>query len=195
MGGSHERSDPCTPFRQRHFKFGKSSSQRSNTNSGAAQSSPISMTRGRAFPGGACKAASRVDSGENRFFKSLRYQAMNAHWCFVIERRPRRRWGWAEIKVDNRELNCWQVFSVLTEVHFRKGTDMSTLYVWYVNDFSVLTSVTGWQRVWIRRPPKALVQQPGVRSRVFRKRLNLPRTLFFIASKAVSIDPLWVVSF
>src|SRR5438132_656488 len=89
MGGSHERSGPCTPFRQRHFKFGKSSSQRSNTNSGAAQSSPMSMTRGRAFPGGACKAASRVDSGEKRFFKSFRYQAMNAHWCLAIERRPR----------------------------------------------------------------------------------------------------------
>src|SRR5437870_12734397 len=74
MGGSHERSGPCTPFRQRHFKFGKSLSQRSNTNSGAAQSSPISMTRGRASPGAARKAASRVDSGEYRSFKSLRYQ-------------------------------------------------------------------------------------------------------------------------
>jgi len=32
------------------------------------------MTRGRASPGAARKAASRVDSGENRSFKSLRYQ-------------------------------------------------------------------------------------------------------------------------
>jgi len=71
MGGSHERSGPYTPFRQRHFKFGKSLSQRSNTNSGAAQSSPISMTRGRASPGAARKAASRADSGENKFFKSI----------------------------------------------------------------------------------------------------------------------------
>src|SRR5713101_4208616 len=86
MGGSHERSGPYKPFRQRHFKFGKSLSQRSNTNSGAAQSSPMSMTRDRASPGVARKAASRVDSGENRFFKSLRYQAMNAHWCIVTER-------------------------------------------------------------------------------------------------------------
>src|SRR6267378_2141962 len=75
MGGSHERSTPCTPFWQRHFKFGKSLSQRSNTNSGAAQSSPISMTRGRASPEAPGKAASREDSGENRFFKSLRYDA------------------------------------------------------------------------------------------------------------------------
>ena len=53
----------------------------------------------------------------------------------------------------------------------------------------MIPSITRWERVWIRRPPKALVRRPGVRSCVFRKRLNLPRTLFFIASKAVSIDP------
>jgi hypothetical protein len=49
MGGSHERSSPCSPFRQIDFKFGKSSSQRSKINSGAAQSSPMTMTRLRAF--------------------------------------------------------------------------------------------------------------------------------------------------
>src|SRR5437870_7446361 len=109
MGGWHERSGPCTPFRQRHFKFGKSLSQRSNTNSGAAQSSPISMTRGRASPGTARKAASRVDSGENRFFKSLRYRAMNARYCPVIKRRPR--WHW--FRSDR--------------VNFRNEIEMSTL--------------------------------------------------------------------
>jgi len=92
MGGSHERSSPCTPFWQRHFKFGKSSSQRSNTNSGAAQSSPISMTRGRISSGTVRKAASRVDSGKSRLFKSFRCLAMNAHECAYTKRRTRWRW-------------------------------------------------------------------------------------------------------
>jgi len=71
MGGSHERSSPWSPLRQIDFKFGKSSSQRSKTNSGAAQSSPMSMTRLRAFPGSAPKALSRpshADSRENNSF-------------------------------------------------------------------------------------------------------------------------------
>jgi hypothetical protein len=71
MGGSHERSGPCNPFRQRHFKLGKSSSQRSKTNSGAAQSRPISITRGRCLPlGAAGKGPSRVDSDKSTFLKA-----------------------------------------------------------------------------------------------------------------------------
>jgi hypothetical protein len=58
MGGSHERSNPCSPFWQIDFKFGKSSSQRSNTNSGAAQSSPMTMTRLRPFSGAIPKGLS-----------------------------------------------------------------------------------------------------------------------------------------
>src|SRR5712691_5034049 len=52
------------------FRFGSSSSQRSNTNSGAAQSSPMSMTRLRALPkgGSGSSRASRADERENRFF-------------------------------------------------------------------------------------------------------------------------------
>src|SRR6266487_5193180 len=85
MGGSHERSGPYTPLRQRHFKFGKSLSQRSNTNSGAAQSSPISMTRGRVSSGTVRKAASRVDSRQGKLFKSRLCPAINARYCLVIQ--------------------------------------------------------------------------------------------------------------
>src|SRR5438874_12400563 len=108
MGGSHERSSPCTPFWQRHFKFGKSSSQRSKTNSGAAQSSPISMTRGRISSGTVRKVASRVDLGKSRFFKLFRCLAMNAHECAYTKRRTRWRWPWSG------------------RVHFAKGIDIST---------------------------------------------------------------------
>src|SRR5213592_3930162 len=85
MGGSHERSVPCTPTWQRLFKFGKSLSQRSNSNSGAAQSSPISMTRRRVSPEAARKTASRVDSRQGRLFKS--------RLCCAINRSEERRVG------------------------------------------------------------------------------------------------------
>ena len=71
IGGSHERSGPCNPFRQRRFKFGKSSSQRSKTNSGAAQSRPISITRGRVPSRPVRNAASHVDLREGNVFNNL----------------------------------------------------------------------------------------------------------------------------
>src|SRR6266480_1942613 len=83
MGGSHERSSPCTPFWQRHFKFGKSSSQRSKTNSGAAQSSPINMTRGRVSCRPVRKAASHADLRDGNIFNGL------CAWvCDLAEEKP-----------------------------------------------------------------------------------------------------------
>lgn len=50
---------------------GKSSSQRSKTSSGAAQSSPISMTRGRISSRSERKAASHVDLRDGNLFNDL----------------------------------------------------------------------------------------------------------------------------
>jgi hypothetical protein len=64
MGGSHERSSPWNPLRQIDFRFGKSSSQRSKINSGAAQSSPINITRLRMFSEPVAKALSRASRAD-----------------------------------------------------------------------------------------------------------------------------------
>jgi hypothetical protein len=46
IGGSELRSEPQVPFSIKAHKFGIASRYRSNTNEGAAQSSPITIIRG-----------------------------------------------------------------------------------------------------------------------------------------------------